>query len=315
MYSATDQMFDWLPKVCAPKDYPISLIDGYLELKDGNQQFLMPESYIGSGWAYATSLAITGPDMKAVPVKLNIAWFAYRERKFYKGSIDLSGLNFDSLFQLPTISKLSDPDFQTVYIIIGLAPLGGVAIWLHGSFDRIEAGFFQAQETSVDLNSYLGAYKDIEEYAVTHLKHLPPSEQGVQDSNTSGIHRFGREYRKLYNWQPEILTSAHLQRLPVEFFNGSYISSYAWNTSGTPQQMPVPKEFWVHWNNAAGEKYAHALELDEQEVFAAFEQLGSAGAPLKFQIEINALTGTCRLYVTNARQFIELRKQKTNLYH
>ena len=146
--------FEWLPTECAPKKYPMKIVQGDLIFENGRAAYIPSGKILDNGWGKQGSIHIVGDSFKPVPVKMEIVWFSYTENKFYGGSFDLPHKKMFELFHegffMPSTGQ------KTTYstIMVGVAPRGEISVWL-GMGIVVEVASFQAEEIDFDWKRVL----------------------------------------------------------------------------------------------------------------------------------------------------------------
>ena len=122
--------YRWYPTESAPKLYPIEIVKDDLIFSDGSSIYIPDHKIVSNGWGETNFTYISGDDIKAIPVQLDISWFSYVENKFFSGSFTLSYDEILSRFEKGIISPVNGDKTTYNRIIVGLAPEGEVSVWL-----------------------------------------------------------------------------------------------------------------------------------------------------------------------------------------
>lgn len=136
----------------APTLYPTDLFFGllYYSCDDALQ---IPRQYPFSGeWGSVVSTHLLDNDNCPMPRALDIVWLSIVERKFYSKQCQLPFQTMETLWQ-QTDEELVEPRFS--HIIIGMAPYGKLAVWLHGYKKSYLIGWLQAEETEVEMKDFM----------------------------------------------------------------------------------------------------------------------------------------------------------------
>jgi hypothetical protein len=304
------QQFEWQPTTCAPKAFPVRLLSASLHLADGAELEIQPKSLIANGWGEIGAVSLIGEDMKALPATLDLQWFSYVERKCYGGNFKLDQAKLADVFKKKLTAPATDAKADFTHLVIGLAPKGGVSIWLSGEGVTEEIGHLTAAEVKVDMQSIIGAYPDVEAYAKDVIaKNLPEGQVSLSNVSDDDLMKWAGRYRRDYRWHWDVTSTAPLGGLLAHYFNGEacyWPQAPAKTTSFT---QPLPDGVNVRWktNGNAG---SATLLFDDAELFAAFDKLGGPAQEAGIMLEVNRVSGTVKAFVQDAGAIVELKKTR-----
>ena len=129
--NAETKTFDWLATECAPKNYPMEIIDGtFFYHKQEHGLYIPSGGTICEGWGTMISSHIVGEDLKPLPDRLQITFFSYMEDAFYKGEFELPYDKIVEMFETGYYSPEEEGETTYQRIMCGVAPGGTVAVWL-----------------------------------------------------------------------------------------------------------------------------------------------------------------------------------------
>lgn len=305
------QKFEWQPTTSAPKEYPVRLLSASLHLADGELLGILPRALIANGWGEIGAVSLIGEDLKTLPAELELRWFSYTERKCYGGRFKLNQGKLAETFQKKLIAPATDAAAAFTHLVIGLAPKGGISIWLSGEGVTEEISHFTAAEVQVDMQGIIGTYPNVEVYAKDVIaQNLPTDSVRLSGHTADDLMKWSGRYRQDYRWHWEITATAPTRGVWAHYFNGE---AYYWPQ--TPEEAtsfthPLPDAITVRWDSSSSDSESATLRFDDAELFAAFDKLGGAGKEAGILIEINRVTGTGKAFVQNETSIIELKNTR-----
>jgi hypothetical protein len=310
--------YKWLPTECASKRYPMRILNGNLFFEDEGSIYLPDGRLIFNGWGKIGSIHLVGEEFKPVPERLNVAWFSFTENKFYAIECDLPHTKMRELFSNGYIGPADDEKTTYSYVMIGLAPKGGIAVWLSGGDVTTEICFIQAKEASIDWSRFFSHIEmSREEFVQFNLEQVLTNEDLIslkRDGIPSGLYNI--KYRTYYPWEPFIIGNLTANKILLQYFNGEreYID-YESDENKTSKRT-VPRELTVSWTGLLDIKYSAEIEFDEHEIFSAFEKFAhEAGLQdLKLQIDIHNLDYSLKLFLRNDKYILEFQKCNIKVY-
>ena len=116
----------------APQIYPTNTVYGLLWYNE-NEALEIPKQYPYSGeWGELVSNIISIKEYISFPFKLSILWMSIIENRFYKYEKELPLNKIIKLWSKDNIQSNNINKSIYSHIIVGMAPLGGISIWLYG---------------------------------------------------------------------------------------------------------------------------------------------------------------------------------------
>ena len=310
-----DESFNWLPTICAPEKFPVKIMEGSFQLGNGQTVPILPKSYVSNGWGETGAINLIGDENKPLPIELNIQWFAYRERKFYSGIIDIASLKLADYFKEGFLSPVTNKHETYEYIVAGAAPGGGISIWLKGNGITTEVGFFQAKEIHIDTNKLLGSSPNMDTYINAQLMgKFTKQEIAPLSTQNYPLEKWGVLYRELYDWHPTIITSAHAKSIMIYLFNGERIYFSDVSLLKKNLKSPMPRQLTIKWDDLEGVENSSEIVFDEEEIFKTIAYFSKQTAEIKLQTEINSIDNSIKVYVLDNKDIIELKKCIINTY-
>ncbi|MEO6831894.1 MAG: DUF2931 family protein [Chitinophagaceae bacterium] len=312
--SDVETAHEWYPTAAAPALYPVEIISGKFILADSSIIGMPILSYLSDNWGKVGAIDLVGEERKAIPFTLNIKWLEFRERAFYEGNFDLHQIPFDKIISDGFINPENGEIAHYDYFIAGLAPGGGVSLWLEGHGVSIEVGHFYAKKVEIDLKDFLGSSPNLETYIKDALAGKFSDSEISRKLTPQEIQKWSVQFRELYEYRPIIVTTATEAVLDVKYFNGakSYDGHAMTLKPISKQALPLKWSFNVGTGDA---QRAYEVTFDEQGIFAAANKISDNNTqPFDIQIEVVTATHDISVFLKNKQQFIELKKCVFNKY-
>ncbi|MFD1601272.1 DUF2931 family protein [Flavobacterium artemisiae] len=301
--------YEWLPESNAPELYPTYIHNGHFYLEDGSSVYIPTSGINYNGWGYTGSTHIQGEDLKALPVKMDITWASYIEKKFYTGSWDMPIDTLKKLFEKGTtawrdgrISNYSD-------IRVGCAPGGVVVVWVYGDDQQIEVARFQAAETHVPLievvptnpNLTLDEYFDVS-------KSVPEAYENIKKNGIQ--YDVWDIYRKKYNWRARVEIPNHkIVNVGFNMFNGEEETLFNETVKENAfRPRAIPKELgFIFEDNKKVQTVFEVKDFDEEEIFHLFNQADTL-KPIEIVLRMSEDFSNRSLVFKNGDKEIPIRK-------
>lgn len=308
--------YEWLPTESAFKNFPMEIIKADLIFSDSSSIYVPEGKIINNGWGKTGSIHLVGRRLKKVPDKLAISWFSYIEDKFYDGTFKLPYDEMSRLFQNGIVSPTSGEKVTYNRIIIGLAPEGGVSLWLAAKGIVLEVATFRSDEKEMPWTSLLDNEKVTrDDYIEEVLEETLSAEQYRQYRNNGMRKGLWNEYLTQYQWGLEFTGSQPLV-LWLKTYNGENEYLNLTKDKNKRKRRAVPVSIKVKWQNLEGKNYIATVTFDEQEIFEAFEKLsqGKAEHSLKLQLDINPTSPALDVLLRDDEFILKLEKCKFEIY-
>jgi len=101
-------------------------------------------------WGEPTTTHLMNREDYPVPQMLDIVWLSIIERKFYSLTVKLSTDIFES--NLKDIINVNKDDFT--YVVLGMAPYGGLALWVYSPIKSLLTQWMNAEEIDVSMKDF-----------------------------------------------------------------------------------------------------------------------------------------------------------------
>ena len=283
--------FDWLATESAPKDYPMEIVKGDLFYPDSGSLYVPDRKRIRHGWGTPISTHVVGADLKPLPERLAITYFSYTENQFYQGRFDLPYEKILALFQQGFYSPNEKKHITYDSVVVGVAPGGTVSVWLlsEGASRVMEVFSGQAEKADIDWTRIMDNPDITREEFIRLEIEESISPEALQALKKNGVPLgLWQTYRKRYDWQPLFtgLTPPELIKR-LRYFNGEReFLYYPLDEANAAALRPIPKEMRFVWEWPKGRRLLFELTFNEAEIFAAFQQLGEQGQPIKLEMRM-----------------------------
>lgn len=314
--------FDWLASESAPKSYPMKVIRGHFYDPEDGSLYVPDGKLLYHGWGEGQSTHVVGPDLKALPNRLEITFFSYLEDQFYQGSFDLPYERIVELFNSPYYSHKVEEEINYHWIIAGVAPGGVVTVWVESIDRTVEV--FSGEAEKVDLDwSNVTTYQEVSraewiEEQVEYTRSRLSSEE-VEELIERGVPAdLWQAYRTRYDWQPLFSGQEPPENIGfIRYFNGERdLIELPLNERFLNRNHAVPKEVHFVWDWPKGRPLLIELMFDEQEIRTAFDELGETGEPFFMEFHMKDWDGSrvMNALVQNDKKQVLLRKTKLKTY-
>lgn len=135
----------------APDHYPSELFFGIIRLSTDDEQGI-PKLYPFSGeWGQPLTTTLLNREKFPIPSYLDMVYLSIVERRFY--SIE----NRLPKEKIELCLSMNDPGGGPLfeYIVVGMAPYGGVAVWLSGENKEILLDWMKGEEVQVSMADFM----------------------------------------------------------------------------------------------------------------------------------------------------------------
>lgn len=161
---------------------PVEILDASLRVNDEVALYPLYSYFMTKEWGEPSSDVLPEGDTP-VPTHLDITWLSLAEKKIYSAAFPLPQDKLDLLFKQQD-EKRSRPLYE--HIVVGMAPYGGVAVWVYGYKSSVLIDWQQATEITVNLADYLPVDPEasIDVYCDYYLNE---DEAAMEYLNTNGL--------------------------------------------------------------------------------------------------------------------------------
>lgn len=281
--------FDYIIVVSRFSFYGVDLKKVSLFDSEGGPLTVVSED--SEDWGAPSALEVDTPETFPLPARIEFRWITYMGHKCYEISDTLEQAKAEALWQKQEQDYPDDPFKQ---YIIGIAPHGGVGIWLCSKFRSVLLQWLQAEEQPLnEEESFM--YKPHPEREEAFNSFFPP--QKLQSIMRQHQYRLVpmEEYFDEGKWRRFDSTNIHyegiaLDSVEVERFDGTF------DHSGSEAMMRYhvagkPKKIIVNWHEGKDSYFAQ-FKLDETMAIdffdGFFDAFPDAKADLLIRIDTRA---------------------------
>ena len=137
----------------APSLFPADTFFALLYSGDGEQAYEIPKRYPFKGeWGGVLSTCMLENPLHEIPSGLDMVWLSIVEQQFYSCELEFSKDKLEGKWQL---KSLDDQTFIFEYIIVGMAPGGGVAVWFGGTKKQIVVEWAHCDKIEVEMEDFV----------------------------------------------------------------------------------------------------------------------------------------------------------------
>lgn len=290
-------ILEWLPSETAPSTRPAWVVRGDFILPDGNRIYIPNRRTARAGWGRIGSTHIVDPQLRPLPVALDITWFSLTEDRSYSAQVKLPFDRLVALCTTPLRNTLDDRKATPDRLIVGLAPGGDVMVWAAGVTGTVEVGLWQAAPAQLAMYEIIGE-SDVDTAAMAErlLK------ENLDDAARATLAKIGplpglwRARARRFMWAPE-LVEATGRASRLEALNGEI----EW-LPAAPTLAPraAPERIRLYWHSSIGALVAE-LAFDPTESLTAFQKFTTdlPDRPLRLLLEPAAADGGVEVSLTD----------------
>lgn len=143
-------MIKYLVSNTYPSKYPIELYFGLLRY-DSHALMLPREYHYHGEWGDFCSVRLIEEE-HPIPKMVDAVWLSVVEKTFYSIEKDLPVNKMEYLFRL-TNEISSESIFR--YIVVGMAPYGGVAVWIYGFMKSVLVDWMFGENAQISMKDFL----------------------------------------------------------------------------------------------------------------------------------------------------------------
>ena len=320
--------FEWVENLNCPTGYPIAVYRGGLE-GDGGFVSLSDRFSTGiRGWGSSGNGTSYG--VKALPSRINCIWISYAEDCAYSIDTDIDYVRAVQLF------KKGYPDSnrkfgkrQTTFdtILVGFAPGGVVIIWAMGAGRNVEIGRYKGEkykvpQTEIDKldNHERLLFDPVDRKNIMLNTKVIPLE--VREAHAGKPIPYGLwdTYRIRYSWRPTYVVrdeGGKVDEIRIGCFNGEAQNLFDEELAENKyQKRAIPKGLGFGWKGKNGQNYGGHIKFDEQEIFAAFQEMykDNIEGQAELQFSINYNNDYVTILLKQGDKQIRLLKTKVTTY-
>lgn len=290
-------ILEWLPSETAPSTRPAWVVRGDFILPDGNRIYIPDRRTARAGWGRIGSTHIVDPQLRPLPVALDITWFSLTEDRSYSAQVKLPFDRVVALCTTPLRNTLDDRKATPDRLIVGLAPGGDVMVWAAGVTGTVEVGLWQAAPAQLAMYEIIGE-SDVDTAAMAErlLKENLDDDARAALAKTGPLPGLWRARARRFMWAPE-LVEATGRAARLEALNGEI----EW-LPAAPTLAPraAPERMRLYWHSSIGALVAD-LVFDPTESLTVFQKFTAdlPDRPLRLLLEPAAANGGVEVSLTD----------------
>lgn len=271
-------------------DFHVSQISLYCD-EGGNEMDLT--TFDSADWGVPSTLKLKVMEKHPLPVRLEMRWIPFMGDQYYELSATLDQAKAEELWEKQQRDFPKAPFDQ---YMIGIAPFGGVAIWLCNSKKSVLLEWLQAKGAPLpaEIVEDVKLFTDPEKEALVNATLAP---EKLQSNMRQYRYRFVplEEFYNGEQWQRYDSTNAHyeeidLDNVEVKRLDGSFDFTESDEVMHY-QSVGKPQRIMVRWHEGESSYFAH-FWLDEAEATAFFDgffnAFPDANADLLLRIDTRA---------------------------
>lgn len=164
-----DKKYKYLISGCAAELYPSELFFGLLYYSQDDVIEIPQEHPFYKGWGQPQSIHLMEFEKYPIPIKLDMVWLSIVEHQFYSIIQELPHERISQLLETPD-DQTSEPLFE--YILVGMAPYGGVSLWVFGQKKSVLVDCFHGENVQVKMKDFLPFTPNVklEDYCAEYIQ-------------------------------------------------------------------------------------------------------------------------------------------------
>ncbi len=261
--------YEWYASASGQELYPMQLFFGEFIFENGGRSPIRKSPFFEAGWGNP----VTGQDdcdnVKPVPHAIDIIWYSVMENKFYSVEAELPYEQIEKMLKQPHYNEKTRRKYDC--ITAGMAPYGGLAIWLVGHGIRTAVAWLQGEEAEVDFHDFFPDYiYNREEYAKNIPKH---SEEAYGNflKNRLPVRMLFNRYMQQFNCRitPKFKNKgAVLESIKSYSYSGELNTKYS-NGHLVNTMRAKPRKIWITWR-LGNTKYDGLFWTDDNKIIDTF---------------------------------------------
>ena len=253
-----------------------------------------------------------------IPTGFKVTYFAYMENKFYTANFALPSDTIKNLFREGIIKYRTKKYATYKAMILGMAPGGGLVVWMQGFNKQVEIGRYQATETDMAWESFIprtGRTRD--EFVKVTIDDTPLAKANFQKNGL--MLGLWDTYRIKYNWRPkfEFPEGSKVEGIDLKMYNGEF--AFVWGEELAKNAFEPRAITWrinLLFTDELGQNFGADIDFDEAEIFEAYRQIyrndKEQNAELVFKY--NDTRTSIEIYLRSKSEEIEIEKSKVKIF-
>ncbi len=305
--------FNWIPTECAPKDYPVQLVQAHFKGPDGESFKMATGKTVSKGWGKMGTIYMSGDEYKPAPVGAHLIWYSFVEDLFYKIDMSWEASMAEELLSTPYISPVDNgmKNFETIMLAIG--PGGIVNVWLYGEQVVLEMASGEGETYDMPWEDFMPSTSvSRKEYQLIKLSEVMDEERARQLIDTAvPRERYAVDMRKRYPYDYQILGEQRAISAHTRFISGEreYVH-FQKNKGALISERAVPESCILEWAEGPTE-YVANIQFDESETARALDILAeNGGKSIQLQFELRAAEPRLSIALSDDESFVQLEAAK-----
>ena len=161
--------YKYLVSGCASELYPAEIFFGLLYYNNDDVIEIPKEYPFHKQWGYPQSVHLMELEKIPLPLKLDMVWLSMVEKQFYSIIYDIPHENLKELLKIWDDTS-GEPQYE--FFIFGMAPHGGVAMWLFGKKKSLVMDWLHADKAEVEMKEFspLDSEITLDDYCETYIQ-------------------------------------------------------------------------------------------------------------------------------------------------
>ena len=197
-----DDKYKYLVSGCAPEQYPTETFFGLLYYNQEDVIEIPKEYPFHKKWGYPQSVHLMESEKYPLPMKLDMIWLSMVEKKFYSIIHEMPLEELKKHFEKKD-SKSGESIYE--FILVGMAPYGGVALWLFGEKKSVLIDWLRAEEVQVDMKDFSPLDKDVtlDQYCDSYINNNEEVLDNLEENGLPERNLFDRHMQQFcYRYLP-----------------------------------------------------------------------------------------------------------------
>jgi len=263
-----DKKYEWYASGNAPLLYPAELFFGDFVFADDTRLYIPESIPFATIWGRSVSMHALDNNLFPAPNFIDIIWLSLAENQFYSLESALPKEKIESL-----LAEINDETKEPKYnfIIVGMAPYGGLAVWLSGHGKTTEVAWLQAEPTEVEMKDFAPTVEYTQkEYRDLVLQDCEEAYENYQKNGLPDRMLFERYMQKFnYRITPKLANEEALfEGIELYYYNGELNTT----NSGEHAEMVMrakPSKIVLNWS-IGKIQYGAYFWTDEKKIIETF---------------------------------------------
>jgi len=299
--------YEWFASGNAPSLYPTTLFFGDFVFSDGEKLYI-PESIPFAGtWGKTGKTHVLNNNLFPAPTAIDIIWLSLAENQFYSLEATLPKETIESLLA-EVDEKTKEQKYE--FITVGMAPYGGLAVWLSGNGIKTEVAWLQAEPTNVEMEDFApdSRFSSIEEYVETYFKFCEEAYKNFQKNGLPDRMLFERYMQKFnYSITPKFENEeAIFEGIELYYYNGE-LNTTNFGEHASNAMRAKPYKIVLNWS-IGKVQYGGYFWTDEKKIIETFSNFYANNAQEKGEliIEVGESNEQFKFFLRNNYSVVEI---------